>query len=300
MSNNNDIQIGGSSLISLEGLTKPATVLIEKISDAVGTLYRPRQIIREARAEAEADKIKAIAGIEISEIQRRGIVRFVEQQGKHQENFESVVAQAIPQLTDDAKPEEIDNDWLARFCEASKLVSDKEMQTLWARLLAGEANKSGTFTKRTIEQVSNLEKTDAEMFTRLCGYGWNESADMPLVYDLDHQIYDQQGITFMSLQHLDAIGLIQFNFATGFGGTKLPKIFALQYYGIVICLQLPQPEDNTMDLGKVLLTKMGKELAPISGSVGSDQFLEYIVARWQESGYAPYSPLPEGKPKSAS
>ncbi|HEY0765011.1 MAG TPA: hypothetical protein VGD61_21715 [Pyrinomonadaceae bacterium] len=67
-------------LVSLEGLTKPATVLIERISEAIGTSWRSRQIVRKAHAEAE--KIKALAGIEITEIQRRGRLRFIEQQGK--------------------------------------------------------------------------------------------------------------------------------------------------------------------------------------------------------------------------
>ena len=54
--------------INIGDLTKPATVLIEKISDAIGTLYLPRHIKRMAAAEAEADKIRALAQIEISEI----------------------------------------------------------------------------------------------------------------------------------------------------------------------------------------------------------------------------------------
>jgi hypothetical protein len=41
-----------------------------------------------------------------------------------------VVAQAIPELKEGAKPEEIDDDWMTRFFEASKMVSDKEMQSL--------------------------------------------------------------------------------------------------------------------------------------------------------------------------
>jgi hypothetical protein len=45
----------GSSLINLGDLSKPATVLIEKISDAVGALYKPRQIKRLAQAEAESE-----------------------------------------------------------------------------------------------------------------------------------------------------------------------------------------------------------------------------------------------------
>jgi len=41
-------------LANLGELTKPASVLIEKISDAVGGVFKPYQIVRVAKAEAEA------------------------------------------------------------------------------------------------------------------------------------------------------------------------------------------------------------------------------------------------------
>jgi hypothetical protein len=43
------------SLINLSELSKPATVLIEKISDALGGVFKPFQIVRVAKAEAEAE-----------------------------------------------------------------------------------------------------------------------------------------------------------------------------------------------------------------------------------------------------
>ena len=46
-----------SSLINLGELSKPATVLIEKISEAVGGTFKPYQIVRVAKAEAQADRI---------------------------------------------------------------------------------------------------------------------------------------------------------------------------------------------------------------------------------------------------
>jgi hypothetical protein len=46
-------------LANLGDLAKPATVLIEKISDAVGGVFKPFQIVRVARAEAEAELIRA-------------------------------------------------------------------------------------------------------------------------------------------------------------------------------------------------------------------------------------------------
>ena len=52
----------GNSTVSLGDLAKPATVLIEKVSNAVGVLYEPRRIKKKAEAEAEAEKIKALVG----------------------------------------------------------------------------------------------------------------------------------------------------------------------------------------------------------------------------------------------
>lgn len=61
---------GGGSLINLGELSKPATVLIEKVSDAVGGIAKPWQIKRVANAEAEAAKIKAIAQLEITDLEQ--------------------------------------------------------------------------------------------------------------------------------------------------------------------------------------------------------------------------------------
>ena len=58
-----------NALINLD-LPKPATVLIEKIAEAVGGSFRPYQLKRIAKAETEAEKIRALAAVEISEIQQ--------------------------------------------------------------------------------------------------------------------------------------------------------------------------------------------------------------------------------------
>ncbi len=42
----------GTSLVNIGELSKPATVLVEKISDAVGGIAKPWQIRRIAKAEA--------------------------------------------------------------------------------------------------------------------------------------------------------------------------------------------------------------------------------------------------------
>jgi len=282
----------GNSIVNLGDLTKPATVLIEKIAEATGAVFRPYQIRRLAKAEAEADKIKAVANIEITELQQRGLQRFLNEQARQQENIENITAQTIPELTEGAKPEEIEDDWLAKFFNECKLVSDSEMQSLWAKLLAGQANQPGTFSKRTIDFVSNLDKSDAQLFTSLCSFGWFFGGVFPLIYDVEHEIYKQKGINFQTLTDLDAAGLIRFDGLAGFKIPGVKKIARIHYYGTPIHIEFQKDENNDLEIGNVVLTKIGRELAPICGSVQSDKFMEYIISEWQERGYLISCPLP--------
>ena len=67
----------GSALINLGELSRPATVLIEKISDAIGGIAKPWQIERVAKAEAKAEVARAEGRIQISEIEERALQRMV-------------------------------------------------------------------------------------------------------------------------------------------------------------------------------------------------------------------------------
>src|SRR6266404_7221171 len=98
-----------SSLINLGELSKPATVLVEKISDAVGGIFKPYQIVRAAKAEAQADRVRAEGQIEISDLQRRAFHRFLNEEAKKQENIEDITAKALPQIEENAKPDEIES-----------------------------------------------------------------------------------------------------------------------------------------------------------------------------------------------
>ena len=61
--------------------------------------------------------------------------------------MEDITAKAVPQLNKNEKPESMENDWIVNFFDKSRIVSDNEMQQLWSRILAGEANAHGTYSK---------------------------------------------------------------------------------------------------------------------------------------------------------
>ena len=274
----------GGSLINLGELSKPATVLIEKISDAIGGIFRPHQIRRIAQAQAEADRIQATSQIEISALQRRAVERFFIEEAKKQQNIESITEKALLQIQETAEPGKVEDDWITNFFDKCRLISDVEMQTLWSKVLAGEANNPGQYSKRTVSLLSSLDKSDAELFRNLGSFSSsikNSTAGcFPLVFDVTDTIYKGAGLNFYNLRHLDSIGLLSFDQA-GFRLTGFPKKDVVRYYGRVIQIEFPNSEENNLNIGTVLLSKAGWQLGLICGSVPCPGFVEYAIERWR-------------------
>ena len=163
------------------GLTKPATVLVERVSDAVGGIAKPWQIQRVAEAKAKSEARNALilaqSEIDVTDLQRRAAMRWIEEETKNQVNIESITGQALPLVNDDAEPERIEDDFLRNFFDKCRIVSDEQMQDIWARILAGEANNPGTFSRKTINILGDMDKKDAELFGQLCRFVWTIAID---------------------------------------------------------------------------------------------------------------------------
>ena len=161
------------------------------------------------------------------------------------------------------------------------------MQVLWSRVLAGEANSPGSYSKRTVKFLASLDKYDAELFTKLCTFKWSIDQDSVLfIYGWEEKIYLRHGINFGVLAHLESIGLIQFNNQiSDFTISNIPKTVKASYYGKPIVLTFQKDSDNIIVIGKVLLTRIGMELAPICGSQPDADFEEYIHDKWRKMNY---------------
>jgi len=282
--------------IDLGSLTKPATILIERVSDMVGAVFKPVQLKRMARAEAEADKIKALAAFDLgTEIEHRAMQRLIHEESRKQENIESITLQAVQNLDEDASPEKIEDDWITFFFEKCRLISEPEMQSLWAKLLAGQANSPNSFSKRTVDLVNTLDKDDANLFTLLNSFSWRVDGPYPLIYQYDDHIFYDNGLYYNSLMHLSSIGLISFDAATIQTKLYLPKKVTVEYFDDAIDLEFENEQDNVLQLGQVVLTLVGMELATICGSTPIDGFVEYVLRKFRGLGYLSSSPLPRQK-----
>lgn len=185
----------------------------------------------------------------------------------------------------------MDDDWITNFFEKSRIVSNVDMQTLWSRVLAGEANAPGAFSRKTVNLLGDLDKCDAELFTSLCGFCWVIGNAVPLVYQVTDEIYERHAIDFNSLCHLDALGLIQFSKVSGIFRTDLPQKYPVHYYGRSVELTL---DHNRLGVGCVLFTLAGEQLVPVCGSEPVDGFFEFVYDRWALANFVPERGAEEG------
>ncbi|VVH64718.1 hypothetical protein BSPLISOX_1221 [uncultured Gammaproteobacteria bacterium] len=287
-----------TSLVNLGELSKPADTLIKKVSSAVGGVFEPWQIKRVAKADAEASLIKANTEIEITDLHRRAMNRFIEEEANKQENMEEITKKSISHLSEKSDPDKMDDDWVTNFFDKSRIISDNEMQNLWAQVLAGEANSPGTYSKRTVNFLSSLDKKDAELFQTLCRYCWfvGNLTPLPLVFNVENEIYNKNGINFKSLIHLKNIGLINFDIDIELINVEAPGANirhrqkfdiglinknAVSYYGQPLALTMKNETNDRLDIGQVSFTQIGIELVKISQSPRVPGFYEYVKEQWK-------------------
>ncbi len=279
-------------------LTVNGAKLIDNISSAVGGFWEPFQIVRLAKAHAKEQEIKAIAKgavdiikeeskLAISEFQQRTAKRFFEEEQKKQLNMENIRDQAIPLLGENADPDKVEDDWMANFFDKCRITSDGEMQKVWAKILAGEATTAGTYSKKTVNILADLDKSDAIKFQQFCGLTWVIGDLTPMILNLGDDILKNHGIVFELLAHLESLGLIQLNLLGGYAREQLPRRFQITYFGQAIFLSFNKEDGNVVQTGKVLLTAAGRQLAKICNASRIEGFYEHVFDQLKSQGLNP-------------
>lgn len=154
-------------------LTKPLCKLLEVIQDGCGAIWEPHGIVRRAKAERQAQLIAQVAEQDVIDIvETRALGRVCHSERRRQENIEAVARIAVQQLPDEVSEQHVSGDWAAIFFDACKDVGDVEMRNIWAKLLAGEVAKPGSYSPRTMNALRLLTPDEARAFNRLCSYAW--------------------------------------------------------------------------------------------------------------------------------
>ena len=130
------------------------------------------------------------------------------QSEKRMANMQSIVGQAIEQMPEQVPDTPVDHDWTARFFGNAEDVSDEEMQKLWAKLLAGEVERPGSISLRTLDILRNMTQKEAELFARAVNYIFMEFDSAAWMFRVDTGVKALPDISVDELQSLIEAGLV--------------------------------------------------------------------------------------------
>lgn len=153
-------------------------------------------------------------------------------------------------------------DWFIRYYEASGNISDKEMQILWAKILAGEIEKPSSYSLRTLDVLRNMSKEEAERFVKICNSAIKiESAQYAI--PADHDYISKNDINYSDILMLEEIGLINSGSNVRInndleGNTE----YILYVYGSLIVRAIAS-EKRELSLRVFIFTNVGNELATL-------------------------------------
>lgn len=195
----------------LLGLGKGSEKLIDVIANAVGAIYRPYGIRREAEAEAyklkliektrieqKSEEVRELAAAKKDEmlildsatstLEERAAARKRFDEIRRQNNLESVLKGAFNHIKEDVSEESVDPDWLQALVKYAEEANSAQLQELWSRVLAGETELPGSFSLRALEALKKMSKRDAEIFQQACLIAscFKNSSKKMVIYGFEH------------------------------------------------------------------------------------------------------------------
>tara|TARA_R110000744_G_C19362646_1_gene561570 strand:- start:969 stop:1868 length:900 start_codon:yes stop_codon:yes gene_type:complete len=87
---------------------------------------------------------------------------------RKQQNMEAIVLRAIQYCSDETITDRADQDWFSSFVTLAEGISNKSMQELWAKILAGEVSQPGSFSLKTLQTFRTMSITEAKLLAKAC------------------------------------------------------------------------------------------------------------------------------------
>lgn len=137
-----------------------------------------------------------------------------------------------------------------------------------------------------------IDDKNAMVFASLRQFVWTQGEPLPLIYDLEHEIYAKKGIIPATLSNLEAVGLISVEQA-GYVKKGFGQHTRLFYFGKPTKIKFPKEGNNQLDLGHILFTDKGKALVTTIQPERDQEFYEYVIDRWFHHGLITSSVLPK-------
>jgi hypothetical protein len=266
------------------GLGKPATKLLDMIGKGIGRVYSDTIGVKfeanRIKAIGEAkNAVKSMALESLPSLEKRANSRIDHVEAVRQKNIEDIVALSYNYLPETASEESTDQDWIARFFNSVQDISDNQLKDVWAKILAGEVKKAGSFSLRTLDTLRNLSHDEAKLFSKACEFVVTSAYLLKLGAEFT---YTKYGLNHHDLMVLCEAGLLldtdSVQSKPDFeGGTPILFKDKLIY--------LEPNKETTFTYELLALTKAGKELYKILDIKVNEEFYSDAMIYYKNKGY---------------
>lgn len=171
-----------------------------------------------------------------------------------------------------------DFDWYMRFYDIVGNISDEEMQALWARILAGEIHRKGTYSLQLLDILKNFTQKQAELFNRVCSHCFISGDNVYIPNDNEYLQF--ANITYQDILDLDALGLINSGGTTSLSvkvQPDRPALFGNDMLRMVIEYNGQGNATQEFSFLQFPFTSAGRELITLIGKHGSEKDFLYFV-----------------------
>ena len=87
---------------------------------------------------------------------------------RKQKNIETIMEKAFAFCANNSIDKRTDLDWFNRYITLAEDVSNNTMQDLWAKILAGELTRSGSYSLKALKVFRDMSIVDAKLLAKAC------------------------------------------------------------------------------------------------------------------------------------
>jgi hypothetical protein len=270
-----------------EKLASAVEGLVQLPHRALDLIVGPKRITAINEAHATGALLVAKTEAEIERIRAETAEFVLDREMRKTLNRQAILAEAqkaLPKPGEPVSDEPVSRDFVHAFFEEFDGISDPEVHKIVGRLLTNEVTRPGSFPRRTMRVLRDLESRDFATFTALCRFCWNVPNLSPIIFNVGKPIYVKYGLTFDNVINLQALGLVSFETTSEFTRTGLPPKFLAHYGAATFVVEL-KANVSMLELGSVIFTDAGERLAPLTCAQPVPGFVDYVLAQWQSDGH---------------
>lgn len=263
-------------------LTAAVDVPVAKL-EGIAAETRATTEARIASLSASSKKLAKEIAVPVAYVEAAS-EKFARQIVNERLNVDRITLTAVEQLKNsptsnvEGEVSEIDEDWLNSFEAFAKNLSSQKMQNLFGKILAGEIQKPGSFSPKTLQVVTHLSQDVAALFQTVCSLCIYKSDNEEGIWEARVVEVDgaagsnglsAYGLNYRLLTLLMEHGLVKpdlgatHNYADSIIKNNAATFFAYQGRQRVLQPTSDANPPDSLPIAGVALTRTGRELLSI-------------------------------------